>query len=189
MIWVDYCILAVFAVSALIGILRGFTREFLGVLTWLFAVWLAWAFADDYAPRLAGRIEAPELRLFCAMAALFLVGLFVAALITTILSLIVRNSLLSGTDRTLGGGFGLVRALLMVATFVLVADTMGARQERWWQDSALLGQFDWLAQGLHAIVPQSWLDLLRPVPSAAPAQPVAPTTPSPEALLKSLVNH
>lgn len=187
MIWVDYCILAVFAVSALIGILRGFTREFLGVLTWLFAIWLAWAFADDYAPRLEGRIDQPALRLFCAMAGLFLAGLLVTSLITTIVANLVRNSILSGADRTLGAGFGLVRALLLIATFVVVADQMGARQEGWWQQSALLGQFDALAQGLHAIVPPSWLDLLKP--SVGPGPGIAPTTPAPSAVIDSLIHH
>jgi membrane protein required for colicin V production len=169
MIWVDYCILAVFAISILIGILRGFTREALGIFTWVFAAWLAWAFADNLAPALEPRIAAPELRLFCAMAALFLGGLFICALATHLIALAVRNSLLSSTDRTLGGGFGLVRAAFLVGAFTLVAGTMGAPQETWWRDSMLIKRFDWLAAGIGAILPQGWIEMLKPAPTSAPA--------------------
>jgi membrane protein required for colicin V production len=168
MIWVDYCILAVFAISILIGVLRGFTREILGILTWVFAVWLAWAFADALAPSLAERIAAPELRLFCAGAALFLGGLFIAALLTHLAALAVRASLLSSSDRTLGAGFGLIRALVLVTVFVLVAGTMGAAEERWWRDSLLLKVFEWPARVLGSTVPGAWLEALKPAPTPAP---------------------
>ncbi|TXI08854.1 MAG: hypothetical protein E6Q76_06660 [Rhizobium sp.] len=49
MIWVDWCIVAVFLISILVGLLRGFAREILNVLTWVLAFGLAWLFGDMVA--------------------------------------------------------------------------------------------------------------------------------------------
>ncbi|HUS24543.1 MAG TPA: CvpA family protein [Candidatus Binatia bacterium] len=164
MIWVDYCIIAVFLISVVIGIARGFVREVLGIGTWVLAVWLAWAFSDEAALALEHKISDPALRLAASYAVLFLGGLLVGAITTWFVCELVDNSSFRRTDRTLGGGFGLVRASLLAAAFVLVADTMGARQDAWWQESVFVTRLEWLAQGLKSVVPAGWLEKLKPAP-------------------------
>lgn len=170
MIWVDYCIIAVFLISVVIGVARGFVRETLGIATWVLAFWLALAFADEAAAALDQKISDPALRLAASYAVLFLGGLLVGAITTWFVCELVDNSSFRRMDRTLGGGFGLIRAALLAAAFVLVADTMGARQDAWWQQSTLVRHFEWLARGLQSIVPVGWLEKLRPAPTSE-AQP------------------
>jgi len=170
MIWVDYCILAVFILSIIVGTLRGFTREVLGLATWLFALLLAWLMAHTVADSLQRQITDPALRLACAYALLFLGGLLVGALITYFAAEIIQNTFLGPIDRMLGGGFGLIRAVLFIAAFVLIASTMGATKDRWWHESALIGGFEWLAEGLSTVVPDRWLEMLRPDPKSSSQQ-------------------
>lgn len=168
MIWVDYCILAVFILSVIVGLLRGFTREVLGFATWIFAIALAWLFGHAAADALQQKIAEPALRLFCAYALLFLSGLLIGSLVTYFVSEAVQDTFLGLTDRMLGGGYGLLRAAVFIAAFVLVAGQMGAQQERWWQQSLLIGKFEWLANGLGTLVPERWLEGLRPDPISTP---------------------
>ena len=46
MIAVDYIILAILVVSAVMGLVRGLLRESIAVITWFLAIVLAWSFAQ-----------------------------------------------------------------------------------------------------------------------------------------------
>jgi len=173
MIWVDYCILAVTVLSVVIGALRGFTREFFSLLTWVLAISLTLLFGTAAAEALHGIISIPALRFVAGYAACFLGGLLLGALVSMLFVEMVRNSRLASADRTVGAGFGLLRALLVTALFVMIADNMGAREERWWQRSMVIGKVEWVAGGLQVLVPESWLQAIRPQTetSAEPAEP------------------
>ena len=41
-----HCIVAIVAISALIGLVRGFVREAISLVTWLIAIWVAWRYCD-----------------------------------------------------------------------------------------------------------------------------------------------
>ena len=62
MIWVDYAIIAILVVSAGISVLRGFLREALSLLGWVFAFWLALTFADDVSGLFARYVSQPSIR-------------------------------------------------------------------------------------------------------------------------------
>jgi membrane protein required for colicin V production len=161
MIWVDYCIVAVLLVSTIVGVIRGFARETLGLLTWILAIWLAIAFAGAVAIRLGPYISVPSVRIAAAYAILFLGGLLIGGIITALIVRTIRDGVLSSTDRTLGGGFGVIRGAVLVALFILVAGTTPARHDPWWQRSVLLDKFEWLADGLRVLIPPRWLDQLK----------------------------
>ena len=162
MIWLDYCIVGLLLISTVFGILRGFARELLGLATWVLAIWLAVMFHGQVATYLTSYIGVPSVRIAAAYALLFLAGLLTGGLITALIVRLLRQSALSSTDRTLGGGFGLIRGVFFVALFILIAGTTPARQEIWWQRSLLLSKFEWLADGLRTIVPPGWIDRLQP---------------------------
>lgn len=164
--WADYTILAVVLVSVVIGALRGFTREILGVLGWVLAFWAAAHFAADAAEWLAPRIETPAVRKAVAFGGVFLGVLLLAAIATFLLTMLIRESPLAGIDRTLGGGFGFLRGLFVIAVLLMVAGTTAARDDPWWQQSVLVPHLEWMADGLHAITPKRWLQVLEPEPKA-----------------------
>ena len=59
----DYLIVGVLLASMLLGMLRGFVREAVGLLAWLGGLWLAWRYAPSLEPlsRRHGRQAAGEL--------------------------------------------------------------------------------------------------------------------------------
>ena len=162
MIWVDYCIVALLVVSTVVGVLRGFARETLGLITWVVAIWAALAFAKPVAQFLEPHIAVPSVRIAASYAITFLAVLLVGAIATALIVRSLRDSVLSSVDRSLGGGFGLLRGALVVAAFVLVAGMTPARQDPWWQQSSLIKQFEWMAESLRSVLPQNWLEQLKP---------------------------
>lgn len=157
MSWVDYCIIAVVALSLLVGLLRGFVREVLGAAAWIAAFAVAWLFGPEAARILAPHISTPSVRLAAGYSLLFFGVLFAGALITHLVSMMVRQGPIAGVDRMLGGGFGLVRGLLAVVVVIMLAGLSTVDHDRWWRDSKLIPPLLPLANALRSHVPQHWL--------------------------------
>lgn len=169
MTWVDYCILFVFALSVLVGVWRGFTREVLSLLTWIVAFVAAMLFSDLMAVRLEQQISDPALRGAAASALVFFGALVLGAVISHFVVVAVRDSRFSPADRTIGGGLGLIRAVILISLFVLISAQMGASDKRWWRESQMISAFSPLARGFETIIPERWLALLKPAtPSITP---------------------
>ncbi|WP_052378873.1 CvpA family protein [Polycyclovorans algicola] len=162
--WLDYVILATLVLSTLVGVIRGVVREMFGLGTWVFAFVMAFYFADAAASALSGLIGDPALRVLTAYAGVFLAVLAIGAILTALLANWIRQTGLSAADRTLGGGFGLVRAVLLVGAGALLVDLAEAQDASWWQNSDLAGHFDIVRRAIAAMLPEAWLDALRPDP-------------------------
>ncbi|HWU69385.1 MAG TPA: CvpA family protein [Stenotrophobium sp.] len=171
MIWIDWCIVAFFVISILIGVIQGFVREVLNLLVWVLAFGLASVFGHMLANMMIPYINEPAIRLACAYLVLFISGLVVGSILSHLITELVRSSIFSGVDRSLGAGFGFLRGVLVVTVFVLCAGTMGAKQDHWWTQSMLVPRFAVLSDMVKPMVPESWLDKIRP--DAAPAAPPA----------------
>lgn len=177
MIWVDYCIVALLLVSTVVGVLRGFARETLGLITWILAIWASLAFSKPLGQFLEPHISVPSVRIAASYAITFLGVLLTGSIVTALIVRSLRGSLLSSVDRTLGGGFGLMRGAVIMGAFVLVAGMTPAKQDLWWQQSSLLKQFNWMADGLRSVLPESWLEQLKPaVEDATTAPEVLPSS-------------
>ena len=175
--WADYGILAIVILSILIGLLRGFTREIFGLGTWILAIVLAVVFGAEVAQALQSHVATPLVRIGLAYGGLFLAGLLIGGILTALLVSRIRQSRFSSVDRTLGSGLGLVRGVLVVGLVVLLARTVDVSKEAWWNESALIGPWMVVADGLDTLIPDSWLEPLKPDPKPGNA-PSAPT-PSP----------
>jgi membrane protein required for colicin V production len=167
MIWVDWLLFAALVVSILIGVIRGFTREVLGLATWILSLGAALLLAPYAAVHLEPYIAVPSVRIAAAYALVFFGGLVLGAIITAIVAALVRKSPLSGVDRTVGGGFGLVRGVLIAVVAVWLVGLTPARQDPWWGQSMLIGKLEWLAGGFESLMPEDWRARLKPAAVAA----------------------
>lgn len=178
--WLDYGIVAVVMLSILIGFVRGFTRESLGLGTWILAILLSVAFGPAFAAWLTPHFEQPLLRAGVAYGGLFLGGLLIGGILTAVLVTRVRESRFSTADRTMGSGLGLIRGILFVGLVVLLGATVGFDDESWWQQSVLIEPAQVVADGLDVLIPDAWLEPLRPDSGVMPSSeskeelPVAP---------------
>ncbi|MDA1075675.1 MAG: CvpA family protein [Proteobacteria bacterium] len=131
----DIVLLALIAISALIGLMRGLFKEVISLAAWAAALILGLYFA----PELALRIDfGPEgsTELVLAFAIIFIGTLIVGALVQWLMSKLVESTGLSGTDRFLGFLFGAARGAL-VCTVALIALRPFAEHENWWLDSRI----------------------------------------------------
>lgn len=152
MIWVDYAIFGIIALSALISLVRGFMREALSLAAWVLAFWVAWMFFRDLALHLEW-ITLPSARLIAAFALLLIATLMVGGLVNFLMCQLVEKTGLSGTDRLIGVLFGAARGALLVAILVLLAGLTPFPNDPWWQQSELIAYFQELAIWLRGLLP------------------------------------
>ena len=153
MIWVDYTILAVIGLSALISLMRGFVREALSLAGWILAFWVALTFTRELADLLPASISVPSARLAIAFLSLFFLALLLAALVNFLAVQLVEKTGLSGPDRLLGAGFGIARGAVIVAILVLLAGFTAVPRDPWWRSSVLIPQFQQLALWIRGFLP------------------------------------
>ena len=151
--WADYAILVVTAVSVVIGLFRGFVREVMALAVWLMAFWVAFAFADNGALMLEGRVDLPSARIAIAFAGLFIATLIVGGLINFLVAKMVDMTGLSGSDRFLGLFFGAARAVVLITAVVMVAGLTPIPRDPWWGQSVLLPRFQSLAEWAAGYLP------------------------------------
>jgi membrane protein required for colicin V production len=134
---VDVVIVFLTLVSILVGVWRGFAVEALSLLTLLAAIGLAWTFAPALEPSLGEWASAVEVRLWTARVIIFVVVLVIGGLVSWLARKLIRHTGLSGLDRTLGAGFGLLRAAVVVGLAVIVLQFAEIDREPWWQEARL----------------------------------------------------
>ncbi|MEW5249071.1 CvpA family protein [Microbulbifer sp. 2201CG32-9] len=140
--WADWTILAIVAISTLIGLSRGFVNETLSMVTWVAAFVIAMMFRDQLAPLLSGLVDTPSVQVIAAFAILFVFTLLAGAGLRMTLSAFVEATGLSGTDRVLGTVFGIVRGgIVVLALLILAPALIPVEQDGWWRDSALIPHF------------------------------------------------
>jgi membrane protein required for colicin V production len=148
----DYLVILAVLLSAIIGAVRGFLREAVALGTLILAMFLAWTFADKLAPHLGGLLKSDPVATWAARAIIFFLVLLVGMAVAALLSYFVRLSLFSGMDRFLGFLFGLLRGVIMLGVFVILAQLLRLDGEKWWQSSKLMPYGESVANGLRAIV-------------------------------------
>ena len=167
--WVDIVLLAILGLSALVGLWRGFVVEVMSLAVWVAAFWLAFAFGDDVAALFEGSVESPSARLFLGYAVLFVSALIVGGLATWLMGKLVKSTGLSGTDRILGLGFGLVRGAALASVLVLLMGFTPMPQDAWWRESRVLPGFQTGAEWLRTWLPDAVAERVRFDPAVAAA--------------------
>ncbi|MCP5448903.1 MAG: CvpA family protein [Chromatiaceae bacterium] len=160
MIWVDYIIIGIIGLSALISLIRGFMREALSLAVWVVACFVAWTFFRELAPHLTW-FSLPSVRLGAALAILFLTTLLVGGLVNYLIVQLVEKTGLTGTDRLIGILFGAARGVLLVTLLVFLAGLTPLPEDPWWNASQLIGYFQELAVWLKALLPEDLAEKFR----------------------------
>lgn len=152
MIAVDYIILAIVIISAIMGLVRGLLREAIAVITWFLAIVLAWSFGPSLEPHLGGVLVGSPLRIWAARALIFVGILLLGGAVSVIVSHYVRVSMFAGVDKFLGFVFGIVRGIVIVGAFTIAVQAMRMDEDPTWKRSKLLPYASGVADALRGMV-------------------------------------
>ena len=151
--WVDYAIVAVIALSALVGLARGLVRELLSIGIWVSAALVAWLYYQALDAWLVDWVSSASVRKGAAVLILVFAVLFVGALVGHLIASLVEKTGLTGTDRLLGVLFGAARGALLVAMLAFLGGLTPLSEDAWWGESMLMGRFQTMAERLLSEIP------------------------------------
>ena len=135
--YLDLAVLAIVLISAILSMLRGFSREVLAIASWAAAAAAAYYFYPVVTPYLAPYIHKDVIAQAAAAALVFFATLIVVSLFTVRLSDAILDSKIGALDRTLGFVFGVARGfLLAVVAFAIFNWLVSDKQQPEWVKTA-----------------------------------------------------
>lgn len=111
---IDLCCVIVIGISALAGVVRGLTREILGISAWVGATTVSYYLAPSLASYMDPFITKKSFVTPLSLTVSFIVSLIALSLLSRSLAQMIRFSTLSSLDRTLGLGFGVIRGAILL---------------------------------------------------------------------------
>ncbi|WP_163271723.1 CvpA family protein [Chelativorans alearense] len=159
-------------VSAMLAMVRGFSREILSIASWAIAAIAAYFFYPLVLPYVTPYIGNAMVALVAAAAGVFFVALIIVTVITMKLADFIIDSRVGALDRTLGFLYGAVRGILVMAVALLFLNwLLGANPPSWVAEAKsrplLEGVGVWLQDLLPDDPETSILDRVSPGSNAA----------------------
>ena len=110
----DLVILFIIGSSGIISLFRGFTKEFLSLLLWIFAFFFAVGFEGYVTPSILKVVGNPEASKIISSVLIFLIFIVIGGFLINLISRIVKWSGMSGFDKFMGVLFGVSRGLIVI---------------------------------------------------------------------------
>jgi membrane protein required for colicin V production len=151
--WVDLAIIAIIGLSVLTGLIRGFVKELIALAVWILAFWLAFHYAPSLDPWLQKYIQDKTARLITGFILILIGTLIAGGIVNALLSVILKRSGLSGTDRILGMVFGFIRGVFIVALIMVVVQMTSLPYKEYEKNSKLYSEFNPLVAWITASMP------------------------------------
>jgi membrane protein required for colicin V production len=114
----DGIVLAVALFSAVLAMVRGFSREVLSLVSWFGSAYAAYKLYPYGLPYAKNFIADEKFAIIASAAAIFLIALIVISFITMRIADMIIDSRIGALDRTLGFIFGAARGILIVVVAV-----------------------------------------------------------------------
>ena len=138
----DYVVMAVIALSLLVGLWRGVVSEILALLAWVAAFIAARQWATPAGELLLAADMEPFWRQLAGFIVVFVAVLIGFALMRWLLSKLLKAVGLGMLDRLLGALFGIARGVLVIWVGVLLAGLTPLPEQVWWRAAVLAPPFE-----------------------------------------------
>lgn len=145
MIWIDFTLMGLVFMCFIIGLLRGFIKEFFSLAFWMLACWVSLRFSREFSVFLESTISHPPARTVASFMGLLVITLSLGSLIGLLMNILTKNTGLTFTDRFGGMIFGIIRGMVVVTVVVIVAGLTPLPKDSWWTKSTLIPPFQSLA--------------------------------------------
>ena len=125
----DLIFLGTLGLSAVVGIVRGVTKEILSLVSWVGAVAMAYMLFPLTQHLARSQITNPMLADGVTIFGIFIIFLVALTLVSHFLTSRVRQSALSGVDRSLGFAYGLLRGCAFLFIIELLTSCLWLRPD------------------------------------------------------------
>lgn len=141
-------------VSAILAMVRGFSREVLSIVSWVAAAVGAFYFYPVLLPYVQPHINNQTLALAVAAGIVFLIVLIVVTVITMKVADFIIDSRIGALDRTLGFLYGAARGVLVVAVaFLFFSWLVGTNPPDWITEAKSRPLLEGIGNWLESILP------------------------------------
>ncbi|WP_102957894.1 CvpA family protein [Mangrovicella endophytica] len=152
----DAILIGIMLVSALLAMVRGFSREVLSIVSWVVAAIAAYMFYEPLTPYAREYINSDKVAMAASAAGIFIITLIIVSFITLRIADFIIDSRIGALDRALGFAFGAVRGLLLVVVAMLFFNWLAPQNQPAWVAEAKSKPFlDDLGQRLVAALPEN----------------------------------
>ena len=136
----DWVLLVIVIISCIYSLNRGFIKEFLLLISWSLALFLAYKFSFllSQFSFTKGLIEHYRTRMVFLFIFLFVIILLLGTLVINIFSNLVRSSFLNSADKFFGAIFGLVRGFIVNIIIIFILSHTSWVENDWWINSLFL---------------------------------------------------
>lgn len=163
-------------VSAMLAMVRGFSREILSIASWVAAAIAAFFLHSYVLPYVQPYIDNRQIALVAAAGIVFVIALIIVSIITMKIADWIIDSRVGALDRTLGFLYGAARGVLVVAVALLFFNWLAGANAPAWVTQAksrpLLEQIGGWLEGLLPDDPEN--SILKRLQPDAPAEPDTP---------------
>jgi membrane protein required for colicin V production len=155
--WLDIVFLVIIVLSFLFGMMRGFWREVISLLTWVAAIVVSTFYASTVSTIFLSQYFTSELTAnIVSFIGLFLLVWIVGLLVNYIVASFVNVRGLSFSNRLFGALFGFARGILIATLIVFFITIAGFQQASWYQGSIvaanLQGLSNWMQTQVEVMV-------------------------------------
>lgn len=141
-------------VSAVLAMVRGFSREILSVASWVVSAVAAFLSYKQVTPYVTPYISSKTVAEVAAAGGVFLVVLIITSIITMKIADFIIDSRIGALDRTLGFIYGAARGILVVAVAVTFVTWLMANNEpKWISQAKSLPLLDGIGKKLQNMLP------------------------------------
>jgi membrane protein required for colicin V production len=141
-------------VSAMLAMVRGFSREILSIASWVAAAAAAFFLYPHVIPYVAPYVDNDKIQMAAAAGAVFVVALIIVTLITMRIADFIIDSRVGALDRALGFLYGAARGILVVAVGLLFFNWLtGDNKPAWIKDAKSRPFLEEIGTRLQALLP------------------------------------
>lgn len=142
----DYVILALIALSGVLGLFRGLIKELMSLVAYIVASCAALWWGPQASAWVGDWVANPLIRSALAYLILFILALLAVGLVNMSLSAMINKTGLGTADHGFGMLFGVARGVVLILFLVVLGGYTELPTEPWWQESSLV------KTAIHAII-------------------------------------
>lgn len=179
----DGVVLGFTLVSALLAMVRGFSREVLSIASWVAAAVAAFFFYKPILPYVQPYIDNQQIAMAAAAGIVFVVALIVVTVITMKVADFIIDSRVGALDRALGFIYGAARGILVCAVALLFFNWLaGANTPTWIENAKSRPLLESVGAWIEKMLPEDPESLLpKQLTPETPSEAPAEGTPEPPA--------